>query len=358
MSIDRSMMGLRKSVILESGKGRGGVEVGAPDPSDGDRDPDHVLQVPGEADGERVDAFLAKAFRDRSRNRFKKLIQEGRVLVNRVAVKPGYVLRGGDLVAVWMDAPPQVQELSPEAMDIEILYEDGDILVLNKPPGLVVHPGAGHREGTLVHGLLSCCDRLASQGAPFRPGIVHRLDQGTSGAMVVAKSDSAYLDLIEQFKAHAVQKDYLALVYGSLPAGDGEIRTSMDRHPVDRKKMAVVTGRGREAVSRWRVERDWGELSLLRVAIETGRTHQIRVHMSHLHHPIVGDTTYGGGPRKAQALRLKPLRDLLVRVQRPMLHSSSLGFLHPSTKTPVLFQAPLPEDFSRLVDAVSRLLPS
>lgn len=344
-----------KAVIREA-PGDGRPSGDGADPAGKERDPDRELRVPEDADGERIDSFLAKIFRDLSRSRLKRLIQDRGVLVNQTPVKPGHEIRPGDRVAVWLDPGPQTQALLPEAMDLGILHEDEDILVVNKRPGVVVHPGAGHRDGTLVHGLLAHCGRLASQGAPLRPGIVHRLDQGTSGAMVVAKTDHAYLDLIEQFKTHAVEKEYLALVYGTFREACGEIRTTMDRHPGDRRKMAVVEGKGRDAVSRWNLERDWGELSLLRVVIETGRTHQIRVHMSHLHHPIVGDATYGGGPRRAQAIRFKPLQEILLQVRRPMLHSRTLGFLHPSDKTYRRFQAPLPEDFSRLVDTVSRLL--
>lgn len=327
----------------------------APETGTPDRDPDHELLVSEGSDGERIDAFLARQLRNISRNQLKKLIVDRRVLVNRQAVKPGYETRAADSISIWLEIEPRTTVLVPQGMDLGILYEDADILVVNKPPGLVVHPGAGHREGTLVHGLLAHCPRLASQGAPLRPGIVHRLDQGTSGAMVVAKSDGAYLDLIDQFKTHRVRKEYLALVYGSIRDKQGEIRTGMDRHPGDRKKMAVVQGRGREAISRWKMEKDWGEVSLVQVVIETGRTHQIRVHMSHLHHPIVGDSTYGGGQRRAQAVRSKALQEIILQVQRPMLHSSRLGFLHPSDKTPLQFCAPLPDDFSRLLDSISRL---
>ncbi|MHC1745386.1 MAG: RluA family pseudouridine synthase [Syntrophobacteraceae bacterium] len=319
-----------------------------------DSDPDRELVVAEGAGGERVDAFLARVLSEYSRNRLKTLILNRRVLVNGQPVKAGHVVRVADVVSIWLDVQSVVSELAPQAMELGILYEDEDILVLNKPPGLVVHPGAGHREGTLVHGLLAHCSRLASQGAPLRPGIVHRLDKGTSGAMVVAKSDRAYSDLVEQFKAHRVRKEYLALVYGSIRESSGEIRASMDRHPGDRKKMAVVQGRGRESVSRWTLERDWGEVSLVRVLIETGRTHQIRVHMSHLHHPIVGDSTYGGGPGRAQALRSAPLQQAILQVRRPMLHSRQLGFLHPANQTPLQFHAPLPEDFSQLLDTISR----
>lgn len=329
--------------------------LGGAAPDGLDRWPDSELVVSEGAGGERVDSFLANVLSDCSRNRIKTLILQRRVLVNRQPVKPGYETRVGDVITVWLSAEQTSSELVPEVMDLGILHEDADILVINKPPGLVVHPGAGHREGTLVHGLLAHCSHLASQGAPLRPGIVHRLDQGTSGAMVVAKTDIAYSRLVEQFKAHRVVKEYLALVYGSLPDASGEIRASMDRHPGDRKKMAVVKGRGRESVSRWSLEKDWGEVSLVRVIIETGRTHQIRVHMSHLQHPIVGDSTYGGGAGRARALRSKPLQQAILQVERPMLHSMNLGFLHPVNQMPLHFQAPLPEDFSRLLDTISCL---
>ena len=321
-----------------------------------ERDPDHEFVVAEGVGRERIDCFLARMLPEYSRNRLKSLIKNRRVLVSRQPVKAGYVIHPADVVSIWLDVQQAVSELVPQAMDLGILYEDADILVVNKPPGLVVHPGAGHREGTLVHGLLAHCPRLASQGSPLRPGNVHRLDQGTSGAMVVAKSDRAYSDLVQQFKTHSVQKEYLALVYGSFRDVSGEIRASMGRHPGDRKKMAVLQGRGREAVSRWVLEKDWGEVSLLHVLIETGRTHQIRVHLSHLHHPIVGDPTYGGGSGRADALRSKPLRQAILQVRRPMLHAMRLGFRHPASKTPLEFHAPLPEDFSRLLDTISTLL--
>ena len=311
-----------------------------------------------EAD-ERLDSFLARRCAERSRNYFKKLIQDGFVLVNGRAVKAGYELRHGDMVSVRIPAEEVLSDrLTPLSMPLEILYEDEDILVVVKAPGTVVHPGAGNEEGTLVHGLLAHCSRLASQGSPRRPGIVHRLDRDTSGAMVVAKSDSAYLDLIEQFKGHEVRKEYLALVYGRMPQRAGEIRTYMDRHPAHRKKMAVVEHKGREAVSRWIVEKEWQELSLLNVKIETGRTHQIRVHLSHLQHPVVGDETYGGGKRRARSLLSKSIRDLLLQVERQMLHARNLAFMHPRTQEILSFTAPLPADFANLIEDLERILPS
>lgn len=305
----------------------------------------------------RLDVYLAGQCEDRSRSQFKKLIMEGLALVNGEAEKPGYEVRAGDEIEVRF--PEEAEDgLTPQPMPLEILYEDEDILVLNKAPGLVIHPGAGHEEGTLVHGLLAHCPRLSSQGAPLRPGIVHRLDQDTSGGLVVAKSERAYLDLIGQFKDHTVRKEYLALVYGTPSKVRGEIRTRIDRHPVDRKRMAVTEKNGREAISLWHVEETWGEVSLLRVMIETGRTHQIRVHLSHLNHPVVGDETYGGGKRRARSVKSKALSEILTGVNRQMLHAWKLGFDHPVNRKALAFIAPIPPDFSQLLDDLRRLVAS
>ncbi len=193
------------------------------------------------------------------------------------------------------------------------------------------------------------------QGSPLRPGIVHRLDKDTSGALVVAKSERAYLNLIRQFKERGVRKEYLALVYGSPAKREGEISSLLGRHPTDRKKIAVLQNRGREALSRWRVEKDWGETALLRVRIETGRTHQIRVHLSHIGHPVVGDETYGGGKRRARNIKSVPGAKLLLRAQRQMLHAMRLEFTHPVTGAAVLANAPLPEDFRDIVEGLDSL---
>jgi len=321
-----------------------------------DRDAGMIFRVEEEDRGLRLDVFLANRFPDRSRSFMKKLILDGLVLVNgRTTVKPGYEVRADDEVSMTLPEADDTGELVPQSMPLDVLHEDEDIIVVNKAPGVVVHPGAGHSEGTLVHGLLAHCPRLAMQGAPKRPGIVHRLDQNTSGAMVVAKTEAAYLCLIRQFKEHQVFKEYRALVYGIPPQRRGEIRTYVDRHPVDRKKMAVAANRGREAVSIWEIERDWGEVSLLKVIIQTGRTHQIRVHFSYLQHPVVGDETYGGGRRRAKAVRSLPLRALLLSVHRQMLHASRLAFRHPATGAELTFVAPLPEDFKLLLASLSKV---
>lgn len=308
--------------------------------------------------GRRIDFFLGMHHPDLSRSHYGRLVREGRVTVNGHAVKPSYEVKPGDRVVVRWPERADREGLTPEPMALTILYEDEHILVVDKPPGLVVHPGAGRADGTLVHGLLAHCSRLALQGAPLRPGIVHRLDQDTSGVLVVAKSERAYLELVRQFKEREVEKSYLALVYGGMGATKGEIRTLMGRHPVDRKRMAVLEGRGREAVSLWEVERAWNEVSLLRVAIRTGRTHQIRVHLSHLGHPVVGDETYGGGKRRAKALRCAETRNLLLSsASRQMLHAWKLTLTHPGGNGRMTFTASPPGDFAFLLQELDRESP-
>jgi 23S rRNA pseudouridine1911/1915/1917 synthase len=319
------------------------------------RFPDLTFDIQAESIGHRLDIFLSRHYPDLSRSHFKKLIEDRQVWLNQQPTKPAYELKAGDHVAVWLPARSVQQQLIPQAIRLDILYEDNDLVAVNKPPGMVVHPGAGHADGTLVHALLAHCSQLAIQGSPLRPGIVHRLDQDTSGVLVVAKSEVAYLSLIQQFKVRMVAKEYLALVYGSVIGPGGEITTLMDRHPKDRKKMAVVTTKGRQAISRWQVEKRWDELTLLRVRIETGRTHQIRVHLSHLHHPVVGDSVYGGGKRRAKALRTAALQHLLASVERQMLHAWRLEINHPVTHRRLHFEAPLAKDFADLLTVLDQI---
>ncbi len=316
---------------------------------------EHSFAVSSEQQGQRLDLFLSRVIPDLSRSHFKNLIKEEMVLVNGAVAKPSYEVRYGDVVLARLPEPDAETELKPEQMHLDLLFEDDDLLIVNKPPGLVVHPGAGHSEGTLVHGLLAHSPRLAIQGSPLRPGIVHRLDKDTSGALVIAKSERAYLDLIKQFKVHGVKKEYLALVYGVPAKHEGEIRTLLGRHPTERKKIAVLQGKGREAVSHWCVRKSWGEVSLLEVAIETGRTHQIRVHMSHINLPVVGDETYGGGKRRARNIKSGPIRDLLLGADRQMLHAKHLQFNHPATGEVISATAPLPEDFRKIVEGLDSL---
>jgi len=316
---------------------------------------DYSFVVTNEQGGQRIDLFLSRVIPDLSRSHFKKLIKEDLILVNGNPVKPSHETRAGDLIIAKVPGQRADEALKPEPMLLDILFEDEDLLIVNKAPGLVVHPGAGHHEGTLVHGLLAHCARLAVQGSPLRPGIVHRLDKDTSGALVIAKSERAYLNLVRQFKERGVRKEYLALVYGSPAKGEGEISSLLGRDPTHRKKIAVLQNRGREALSRWRVEKDWGETALLRVQIETGRTHQIRVHLSHIGHPVVGDETYGGDRRRARNVKSAPVRDLLFGTQRQMLHAVRLDFTHPVTGATVSANAPLSEDFSDLIERLDSL---
>lgn len=315
----------------------------------------HSFVVSKEQAGLRIDRFLAGVLPDFSRSHLTKLIKEGLILVNAKPVKPSYEIRADDLVTVGTGAAEPENSLTPEPMALDILFEDEDLLIVNKPPGLVVHPGAGHSEGTLVHGLLAHSPRLAVQGSPLRPGIVHRLDKDTSGAIVVAKSERAYLNLIKQFKERSVKKQYFALVYGCPRENRGEIASLLGRHPTDRKKIAVLKKGGREAVSKWRVEKNWGEAALLLVAIETGRTHQIRVQLSHIGYPVVGDETYGGGKRRAKNIKAAPVHELLLGAGHQMLHAARLEFAHPVTGEKISAEAPLPADFREIVEGLDAL---
>lgn len=318
---------------------------------------DHFFIVDAIEARQRLDVFLCRRFSDASRSALQRLIRAGAVRVNGLQAKSSHEIRAGDQISVQRPEPRARDHLVPQAMPLEILHEDDDLLVVNKAPGVVVHPGAGHFEGTLVHGLLAHCPELAEQGAPLRPGIVHRLDQYTSGALVVAKSNGAYLHLIRQFKDRLVEKHYLALVYGNFSQPRGQLTTVLGRHPVDRRKIAVLPGRGRVGVTHWLVEKAWDGVSLLRVTIETGRTHQIRVHLSHLQHPVVGDATYGGGKSKARSLKAEELRHILVSVDRQLLHAEVLAFRHPRTNQALVFTAPLADDFAAVLHRLEALSP-
>ncbi len=291
------------------------------------------LSVPPEARGERLDRWLHARFPDLSRSRIQRLVEGGWILVDgRPPRKAGQRLRGGEEVHIHIP-PPEPTTLEPEPIPLEIVYEDEDLAVLVKPAGMVVHPAPGHATGTLVHALLHRYPDL-EVGGTERPGIVHRLDQGTSGLMVVARTDAAHRALTAQMAAREVFKVYWALVHGH-PPERGTVDAPIGRHPVDRKRMAVVSG-GREARTHYHVLARGGEVSLLELKLETGRTHQIRVHMAHLGHPLVGDPVYG---RRRDPMGL----------ERPFLHAARLAFRHPRTGRRLVFQAPLPEDLRALL---------
>ncbi len=291
------------------------------------------LTVPQTASGSRLDRFLADALAHLSRARVQALIREGHVRLNQRPAKPSEAVRSADVVS-WEEPPPVETALVPEVMDLPVLYEDDDLLVINKPAGLVTHPAPGNEAGTLVHALLAHCPTLSGIGGERRPGIVHRLDKDTTGCLVVAKNDVAHRALAGQFAGRTTRKTYLALVRGVPAPASGTVEAPIGRHPVHRKKMAVVRPpRGRSARTDYRARQtlhtDSGPASLVECRLHTGRTHQLRVHLKHLGHPILGDVLYGGS---------RP-------PERQMLHAWKLAFQHPRTGEEREFVAPLPADF-------------
>jgi 23S rRNA pseudouridine1911/1915/1917 synthase len=308
----------------------------------------HSFQIDKEDSRARLDVFLASRLGLLSRAQIQKAIAGGNVHLNNLPAKAGQRLREGDRL-VFEQPPVASYDVEPENIPLNVVYEDAFLLVIDKPAGLVVHPAAGNYQGTLVHALLFHCRDLSGIGGVMRPGIVHRLDKGTSGLMVVAKSDAAHQGLAGQFKRHEVRKTYQALVYGDVKGEAGMIDAPVGRDTVDRKKMSTRTRRGKEARTSWRICERYGATTLLQVDIETGRTHQIRVHLHHAGHPIVGDAVYGGAGR-IKALADPLLKEKLKGLTRPALHSTLLSFIHPVTALPLNFSSPLPEDMSALCD--------
>jgi len=295
--------------------------------------------------GLRLDVFLSDKESGFSRSQIKRMIAEGRVRVNDAVVKPSHPVKSGDSVVLTRE-PPRAYAVTPEDIPIAILYEDESIVVVDKPAGMVVHPAAGNYQGTLVNALLFHCKNLSGIGGVLRPGIVHRLDKGTSGLLVVAKSDYAHSSLSAQFKDRRVRKIYEALVHGDVSEESGVIELPIGRHPKDRKKMTVSRRSGKVSVSRWTVAERFGYVTLLNVAIETGRTHQIRVHLSSQGYPLVGDTVYGGAGKKLREIRDATPRSIVERLKRQALHASGIGFCHPVTGRYMEFSSPLPPDMA------------
>ncbi len=307
----------------------------------------------GERD-QRLDAFLASRVEGLTRSRIQGLIKDGAVQVNNRLTKRSYKLRPADRITLII--PPVVPyHLEPETIDFTLLHEDSSLIVLNKPPGLVIHPSPGHLTGTLVHGLLKHCRDLSGIGGILRPGIVHRLDKDTSGVLLVAKNDKAHSLLSAQFKAGNIKKRYLALVHGTMKVRNGEIDLSIGRHPQRRKEMAVVSTGGKKALTLWEnIENLGGQFSYLSVMPKTGRTHQIRVHLSHIGHPIIGDAVYGFR-RQWWRRHLSLKNGKAFKVERQMLHAESLGFVHPESGEYCEFRAPLPEDMKDLMKKLKSL---
>ncbi|MEN9231150.1 MAG: RluA family pseudouridine synthase [Thermostichus sp. DG02_5_bins_236] len=294
------------------------------------------IRIPELQQGSRLDRGLAELLKDVSRSRLQQLIRQGQVWLNGdPCLDQSHTLQAGDQVQVRIPAPTPLT-LQPERIPLEILYEDADLIVINKPPGLVVHPAPGHSSGTLVHALLAHCPNLSGINGAQRPGIVHRLDKDTSGALVIAKQDQAHQHLQAQIQAKTARRIYLGVVFGRPAQSQGTLSAAIGRHPLDRQKMAVVE-RGRPAVTHWQVLERLGNYSLMQFELETGRTHQIRVHAAHLRLPIVGDPLYTQSKSSP------------VKLTGQALHAWKLSFVHPRTGEPMQFTAPLPDEFERLL---------
>jgi 23S rRNA pseudouridine1911/1915/1917 synthase len=295
----------------------------------------------------RLDRWLVSQRPEQSRARIQKFIEAGCVRVNGVAGRAKTPLRLGDEVQLWLPPPEPLPYLRPQPIPLDVLHEDGAIIVLNKPAGLTVHPAPGNRDGTLVNGLLHHCPDLPGISGKLRPGIVHRLDKDTTGCIVIAKSQQALVALQGQIQRRVASREYLAVVHG-VPGGErGTISGAIGRHPVDRKKYAVVPDdRGRHARTHWQLLERLGDHSLLRFRLDTGRTHQIRVHCAHIGHPVVGDPVYSR------------CRRLPVALPGQALHAVRLGLDHPISRERMVFEAPLPPAFERLLTALRRRLPS
>ena len=296
--------------------------------------------------GGRLDKVLASRLPELSRTQVQRLILEGRATGARGPLTARYRVAEGETIVLHVP-PPRPSGLAAEPVALDILHEDDDLLVLDKPAGLVVHPAPGHPSGTLVNALLHHCRSLSGIGGEERPGIVHRLDKDTSGLMLVAKHDRSHRHLAAQLKSRRLQRRYRALVHGEMAAPEGTIDAPVGRHPTQRKKMAVVARGGRAARTRYRVVEVWGALSLLELALDTGRTHQIRVHLASTGHPVVGDATYGPGARRWPG---RPALEQAVRAfPRQALHAAQLRFRHPAHGGCMTFSSPLPADMAGLL---------
>jgi len=292
-------------------------------------------------DKKRIDVFLAEKITGRSRSYIQKLIKDGLVSVDGQKVKSNFKVKPGYLIDVTIPPPKEIS-LQPEPMELDIVYEDDDIVVVNKPQGLVVHPAPGNYSGTLVNALLYSCDELSEIGGVIRPGIVHRLDKDTSGLLVVAKNDAAHRSLAQQIKDRTLKRVYWCIVEKNIREDRGVINAPIGRHPTNRKKMAVLNlPTAKPAITHFRVLERFGQYTLVEARLETGRTHQIRVHMAYIGHPVVGDSVYGSRKQKFD-------------LKGQALHARKLGLIHPSTGEYMEFEAPLPRYFERLLDILRR----
>jgi 23S rRNA pseudouridine1911/1915/1917 synthase len=312
-----------------------------------------ILIFPTDSEPTRLDLFLCRELAGESRATVQRLIESENVLVDGKPVRPSLKLKGGECISVEIPAPTAAEPL-PETIPLEVLYEDSDLIVINKPAGMVVHPGAGNSSGTLVNALLAHCSDLSGIGGELRPGIVHRLDKGTSGVMVAAKNDRAHQGLSAQFSVHSVKRIYLAFVYGKPQEDSGKLEGLIGRHPTERLRLSGKARHGKHAVTRWRVRGRYGRITLMELRLETGRTHQIRVHMSEAGFPLVGDPLYPDGGRFNNLSDTK-LRKLITSLGRQALHARTLGFIHPVTGQYLEFSAEFPGDMSALAEYLDTL---
>jgi len=317
------------------------------------------IVVPAHQKKERIDKFLARQIENATRSKIQKAIEQGLVLVNGRPVKASHEVSQGEVIRCMLPQPPRVKAL-PEAILLEIVYEDEDLIVVNKPAGMVTHPAYGNYTGTLVNALLHHCARLSTLNDELRPGVVHRLDKDTSGVIVAAKNDVAHAALARQFSQRTIEREYWAVVWGIFKERRGTIEASLGRSKSDRKKI-TVTRDGKPAVTEYEVLESFTYLSLIRLKLRTGRTHQIRVHLAHIGHPVFGDPTYGGRRIAwggADARRKAEVQHLLTLMPRQALHAKTLGFIHPITNKFLNFDSDLPMDMMKLLSALKQLVAS
>ena len=297
---------------------------------------ERILEVTPDFDGKRIDQCLAASFSDCSRSFLQKLLKDGKVSINGKTQKASSKVAAGDAVLVLLPEPEELN-VEPENIPLDILYEDDDLLVVNKPKGMVVHPAAGHSSGTLVNALMyHCKDSLSGINGVLRPGIVHRIDMDTTGSLIVCKTDMAHKVIAAQLKEHSIHRCYRAIVHGVIKEDSGVIDAPIGRNPTDRKKMAINEQNGKRAVTHFKVLKRFRQFTYIECELETGRTHQIRVHMASLQHPLLGDSVYG--PAKSP-----------YKLQGQTLHAMTIGFIHPSTGEYMEFSAPLPAYFEELL---------
>jgi len=308
----------------------------------------YTFIYPCESDSLRLDLFISSQLESETRASLQRLIETGNVLVDGRTAKASLKLKGGEQVTVEIPAPVAA-EPKPESIPLEVLYEDHDLIVINKPAGMVVHPGPGNSSGTLVNALLAHCTDLSGIGGELRPGIVHRLDKGTTGVLVAAKNDRAHQGLSSQFHVHSVKRIYMALVFGNPSEDSGKIEGIIGRHPTERLRQSGKAKNGKHAVTRWRAKERYGRITLMELRLETGRTHQIRVHLTEAGLPLLGDPLYPDGGR-VNNLADPRLKKMITSLGRQALHARTLGFIHPVSGEYLEFSTPIPEDLQNLCD--------